>query len=147
MAHRRAWCFEIGSGSLWAITAAFGHLCHFLSFRFAGQQDLVFEHGFIGKLSRSIWNSKFRSLPAVLQQDVAFPIITLGNNGTGTSMHQHEGTWLLLMTGRKAWWIADGSARTGSFAQRDPCQNLEVDLGDLPFQFCIQKPGELVFRA
>lgn len=112
-----------------------------------GQQDLVFEHGFIGKLSRSMWRSKFQMMPEILQKDVAFPILTLGNNGTGTSMHQHEGTWLLLMTGLKAWWIADGTTRTRSFGQRDPCQNLGTSLNDLPegFQFCVQKAGELVY--
>ena len=123
-----------------------GNLCHP---SLAGQQDLVFEHGFIGKLSRSMWRSKFQMMPKILQKDVAFPILTLGNNGTGTSMHQHEGTWLLLMTGLKAWWIADGTTRTRSFGQRDPCQNLGTSLNDLPegFQFCVQKAGELVCRA
>jgi hypothetical protein len=123
-----------------------GNLCHP---SLAGQQDLVFEHGFIGKLSRSMWRSKFQMMPEILQKDVAFPILTLGNNGTGTSMHQHEGTWLLLMTGLKAWWIADGTTRTRSFGQRDPCQNLGTSLNDLPegFQFCVQKAGELVCRA
>ena len=110
-----------------------------------GQQELGFEHGFVGKLSRSIWQSKFQLMPEILQADVAFPILTVGNNGTGTSMHQHEGTWLLLMTGVKTWWIADGTTRTKSFGQRDPCQNLGADLSDLPgLQFCVQKPGELL---
>ena len=119
---------------------------HLLSFTFAGQQELGFEHGFVGKLSRSIWQSKFNLIPRILQEDIAFPILTIGNNGTGTSMHQHEGTWLLLLTGLKAWWIADGQTNIRSFGQRDPCQNL----GDDPpsgIEFCVQKAGELLWGA
>ena len=112
----------------------------------AGEQELVFEHGFIGNLSRSIWQSDaYRLIPA-LQQELAFPILTVGINGSGTSLHQHEGTWLMLMHGRKAWWIADGSVNAKSFGRRDPCQYLDTEMPD-GFHFCVQKAGELVYAA
>ena len=68
--------------------------CPDLSSYRPGGQELGFEHGFTGNLSRAVWSSRFSTLPEILKQHLAFPILTLGANGTGSSMHQHEETWL-----------------------------------------------------
>ncbi|CAE7883298.1 hmgA [Symbiodinium microadriaticum] len=109
-----------------------------------GGQELAFEHGFTGSLSRSVWSSRFPALPSLLKEVLAFPILTLGVNGTGTSMHKHEETWLLLLSGRKAWWISEKSNVPATFARRNPCQH--IDSSTPPgYQFCIQQPGEVVY--
>ncbi|CAJ1418809.1 unnamed protein product [Effrenium voratum] len=81
-------------------------------------------------------------MPKMLQHDLAFPIVTIGSNNTGSSMHQHEESWLLLLQGRKAWWIRDNPGRT--FARRNPCQHLGEDV-PAGWHFCIQNAGELVY--
>ena len=110
-----------------------------------GGQELGFEHGFAGNLSRSVWRSRFGVLPDQLQQELAFPILTLGAKGTGSSMHQHEETWLLLLHGRKGWWISEEpvSNGTATFARRNPCQHIESSIPS-GYQFCVQHPGEVV---
>ena len=58
-------------------------------------------------------------------------------------MHKHEETWLLLLSGRKAWWISEKSNVPATFARRNPCQH--IDSSTPPgYQFCIQQPGEVV---
>eukprot|EP00439_Symbiodinium_sp_Y106_P069532 s1754_g11.t6 len=111
-----------------------------------GGQELAFEHGFTGSLSRSVWSSKFPKLPSLLKEVLAFPILTLGINGTGTSMHKHEETWLLLLSGRKAWWISEKPAANvpATFARRNPCQHMDSSTPP-GYQFCIQQPGEVVY--
>lgn len=123
------------------------HLTLFLPHLPSGEQELVFEHGFIGNLSRFLWGTKFLLLPKTLQHALAFPILTIGTNGTGTSMHQHEGTWLLLIQGLKVWWLADRRVPSKSIARRDPCQFLGAEGVPEGFHVCHQKAGELLCAA
>lgn len=111
-----------------------------------------------------------KPLRALFEDFVARPILNLGVRASGNEGHAHDETWLALLSGRKAWWIAESSGGEAEPAAlhgrgsevatvskgrvngerfsgwRDPCGALHVGkekrLGVL---FCLQEAGEVVY--
>ncbi|CAL1129352.1 unnamed protein product, partial [Cladocopium goreaui] len=80
------------------------------------------------------------------------PTLQLGMSlASGTQLHRHEETWLALLHGIKAWWIAseppsEEVEREERANTRHPCQWLE-ERRPKGLRFCVQQPGEVVYFA
>lgn len=72
-------------------------------------------------------------------------IFSLGVQASHVDRHSHEESWLLLLQGRKAWWVGAEPGSSPDFAAwEDPCGALgrEAPAG---VQLCVQNPGEVVY--
>eukprot|EP00930_Biecheleria_cincta_P047383 TRINITY_DN32835_c0_g1_i1.p1 TRINITY_DN32835_c0_g1~~TRINITY_DN32835_c0_g1_i1.p1 ORF type:complete len:603 (-),score=118.05 TRINITY_DN32835_c0_g1_i1:31-1839(-) len=90
-----------------------------------------------------------RPLPAPLQDFDRRAVIQLGKTGTGTHFHKHEETWLALLQGRKAWWIAEETpsaevAKEAKWYTSHPCSWLSRKPPE-GLTFCVQHPGEIMY--
>ncbi|CAJ1419664.1 unnamed protein product [Effrenium voratum] len=71
------------------------------------------------------------------------------SSASGTQLHSHEETWLALLHGRKAWWIAGEEPSRELLSEeqantRHPCQWLEEGAPE-GLTFCVQQPGEVIY--
>eukprot|EP00913_Durusdinium_trenchii_P028183 g26422.t4 len=72
-------------------------------------------------------------------------IFSLGLKASHVDRHSHEESWLLLLEGRKAWWIgAEPGNNPEYIAWEDPCAALGRATPP-GIQFCVQHPGEVVY--
>eukprot|EP00913_Durusdinium_trenchii_P028184 g26422.t5 len=70
-------------------------------------------------------------------------IFSLGLKASHVDRHSHEESWLLLLEGRKAWWIgAEPGNNPEYIAWEDPCAALGRATPP-GIQFCVQHPGEV----
>lgn len=88
-------------------------------------------------------------LPAFLDNFNARRILSLGTFGKATGFHIHDETWLALLVGSKAWWVAPESFTSADLPQGEPCTLLGngSSVFELPSDilFCVQLPGEIVY--
>ncbi|CAE7215603.1 secG [Symbiodinium natans] len=84
--------------------------------------------------------------PRILADFDLRPTVQIGMaEASGTQLHFHEETWLAILHGRKAWWIApadpsDEIDREERANTQHPCQWLE-EPPPAGLRFCIQQPG------
>ena len=101
-------------------------------------------------------------MPPVLRGIHKKPAFSLGRNGTGSGMHQHEEAWLAQIAGRKVWLVAPPSEQAAPAVLKAnkvlPCQLLGriVAAGQphslpgtsatiAPVQLCAVRPGEIIY--
>lgn len=80
------------------------------------------------------------------------PILSIGPNGTAILRHNHDETWMVLLTGRKAWFLAKpgvaaqglvpaAGTPAGDFpGWNDPCAHLET-VRPAGVHLCVQEAG------
>ena len=101
-------------------------------------------------------------MPPVLRDIHKKPAFSLGRNGTGSGMHQHEEAWLAQIAGRKVWLVAPPTEQAAPAAHEAnkvlPCELLGriVAAGQpyslpgtsaavAPVQLCAVRPGEIIY--
>lgn len=88
--------------------------------------------------------------PKILADFDLRPTVQIGmSEASGTQLHVHEETWLAVLHGRKAWWIApeepsEEILREEHANARHPCQWLE-ESPPAGLRFCVQQPGEVIY--
>mmetsp|Transcript_67830 Transcript_67830/g.189343 ORF Transcript_67830/g.189343 Transcript_67830/m.189343 type:complete len:535 (-) Transcript_67830:403-2007(-) len=89
------------------------------------------------------------ALPPFLDEFNARRILSVGMRAGSTRFHIHDETWLALLAGAKAWWIAPSSYTSADLLVDEPCGLLgnSTFVPELPedLLFCIQRPGEIVY--
>ena len=97
----------------------------------------IFLSDLLTELQRRVWRRL--SLPQLMANFTARPILSIGVEHSGEDFHAHEETWLWLAQGRKAWWFSE--ADVDSLRHQDPCAMSTVP----ELLYCVQEPGEVVF--
>jgi len=100
------------------------------------------------KIFRALWASA--KAPPLLQDFDMKPIVSVAmSRASGVQLHHHDQTWLALLHGSKAWWVATDPetaevAAEGAEHTSHPCSWLER-APPAGLTFCVQSAGDVVY--